>query len=83
MVLVLQLNRSPGKSGSHFDPNGDLFVAVEKKDVITSTICWTAMAAMLVGLNFLVGPMQMLKLYGIPYWVVLITISFVIPFHRC
>ncbi|CAH8313426.1 unnamed protein product [Eruca vesicaria subsp. sativa] len=27
------------------------------------------MAAMPVCLNFVVGPIQMLKLYGIPYWV--------------
>ncbi|GJU52111.1 hypothetical protein Tco_1221666 [Tanacetum coccineum] len=46
----------------------NLFNAVEKKDVLTSTICWTTMAALLVGLNFVVGPMQILKLYGIPYW---------------
>ncbi|KAJ9545256.1 hypothetical protein OSB04_024963 [Centaurea solstitialis] len=76
------LNRSPGKSGSHFHPNSDLFAAVEKKDVITSTICWTAMAAMLVGLNFLVGPMQMLKLYGIPYWINVMWLDFVTYLHH-
>ena len=66
---LLQWNRSPGKTGSHFDPNSDLLNVAEEKDVLTSTICWTTMAALLVGLNFVVGPMQMLKLYGIPYWV--------------
>ncbi|KVH94806.1 Fatty acid desaturase, type 1 [Cynara cardunculus var. scolymus] len=76
------LNRSPGKSGSHFHPDSDLFVAVEKKDVITSTICWTAMAAMLVGLNFVVGPMQMLKLYGIPYWINVMWLDFVTYLHH-
>ena len=27
------------------------------------------MAALLVGLSFVMGPIQMLKLYGVPYWV--------------
>jgi len=67
MIFQFQWNRSPGKTGSHFDPNSDLFVPSERKDVITSTICWTAMAALLVGLGFVMGPIQLLKLYGIPY----------------
>ncbi|KAA8545452.1 hypothetical protein F0562_020236 [Nyssa sinensis] len=61
--------RSPGKTGSHFDPNSDLFVLNERNDVITSTVCWTAMAALLVCLSFVMGPIQMFKLYGIPYWI--------------
>lgn len=65
----MQWGRSPGKNGSHFDPDSDLFLPKEKKDVVTSTACWTAMAALLVCLNFVIGPIQMLKLYGIPYWV--------------
>lgn len=68
-MFNLQWIRSPGKKGSHYDPNSDLFVPSERKDVITSTVCWTAMAVLLVGLCFVVGPVQMLKLYGIPYWV--------------
>ncbi|MGJ2479308.1 fatty acid desaturase, partial [Salmonella enterica subsp. enterica serovar Paratyphi A] len=59
--------RRPGQTGSHYNPNSDLFVPSEKRDVITSTVCWTAMAALLVGLSFVMGPVQMLKLYGIPY----------------
>lgn len=77
-----QWNRSPGKTGSHFNPSSDLFVPVEKKDVITSTICWTAMFALLVGLNFVVGPMQMLKLYGIPYWVFYVSLIIFPLYHR-
>jgi len=65
----MQWNRSPGKQGSHYHPDSDLFLPKEKKDVLTSTACWTAMAALLVCLNFVMGPIQMLKLYGIPYWV--------------
>lgn len=65
----MQWGRSPGKSGSHFDPNSDLFVPNERKDVITSTLCWTAMASVLVVLGCVMGPVQLLKLYGVPYWV--------------
>ncbi|KAL6581224.1 Omega-3 fatty acid desaturase, chloroplastic [Orobanche minor] len=71
-------SRSPGKIGSHFHPDSDLFVPNERKGVITSTVCWTAMVALLAGLSFLVGPLQVLKLYGIPYlgfvmWLDLVT----------
>uniref|UniRef100_A0A6N2KVX3 Fatty acid desaturase domain-containing protein n=1 Tax=Salix viminalis TaxID=40686 RepID=A0A6N2KVX3_SALVM len=71
-------SRSPGKTGSHFHPNSDLFVPSEKIDVITSTACWAAMVALLVGLSFVMGPIQLLKLYGIPYvgfvmWLDLVT----------
>ncbi|KAI7736749.1 hypothetical protein M8C21_030229, partial [Ambrosia artemisiifolia] len=70
--------RSPGKKGSHFHPDSDLFLPNERKDVMTSTICWSAMAALLVGLSFVMGPLQVLKLYGIPYlgfvmWLDLVT----------
>lgn len=65
----LQWGRSPGKSGSHFDPNSDLFLPNERKDIITSTVCWSAMAALLACLSFVMGPIQVLKLYGIPYLV--------------
>jgi len=74
-VLSIQWSRSPGKTGSHFNPDSDLFVPSERKDVITSTICWTAMAALLVGLGFVMGPVQLLKLYGIPYAVNSISFS--------
>lgn len=75
-------NRSPGKSGSHFDPSSDLFVPTERKDVITSTLCWTAMAAFLVGLGFTMGPMQLLKLYGIPYWIFVMWLDGVTYLHH-
>jgi fatty acid desaturase len=69
----VQWTRSPGKSGSHFDPRSDLFVPNEAKDVMTSTACWTAMLATVVALTFVVGPMWMLKLYVVPYWVIIQT----------
>ncbi|KAK7287449.1 hypothetical protein RIF29_00727 [Crotalaria pallida] len=75
-------SRSPGKSGSHFHPDSDLFVPNERKDVITSTICWTAMAALLVGLGFVVGPIQLLKLYVIPYWIFVMWLDLVTYLHH-
>ncbi|XP_027337864.1 omega-3 fatty acid desaturase, chloroplastic-like isoform X2 [Abrus precatorius] len=75
-------NRSPGKTGSHFNPSSDLFVPSERKDVITSTICWTAMAALLVGLGFVMGPVQLLKLYGIPYAIFVMWLDLVTYLHH-
>jgi hypothetical protein len=37
--------------------------------VVTSAACWLAMAGLLAGLTFLIGPLQMLNLYFVPYWV--------------
>ncbi|KAE8696516.1 Omega-3 fatty acid desaturase [Hibiscus syriacus] len=74
-------NRSPGKTGSHFDPNSDLFIPSERKDVITSTIYWTAMAAILFGLGFTMGPMQLLKLHGIPYVIFVMWLDLVSYLH--
>lgn len=71
LILLVQWSRSPGKSGSHFDPNSDLFVPSERKDVITSTVCWTAMIALLGAMAFVMGPIQLLKLYGFPYLVIM------------
>lgn len=75
-------NRSPGKSGSHFHPASDLFQPSESKQVLTSTACWLAMAALLAGLAFLMGPLQMLKLYLVPYWVFVMWLDFVTYLHH-
>ncbi|KAJ0789015.1 putative acyl-lipid Delta(12)-acetylenase [Helianthus annuus] len=74
--------RSPGKKGSHFHPDSDLFLPNERKDVITSTICWSAMAALLVGLSFVMGPLQVFKLYGIPYWGFVMWLDLVTYLHH-
>ncbi|OIW01186.1 hypothetical protein TanjilG_10347 [Lupinus angustifolius] len=65
---VYLFSRSPGKTGSHFHPDSDLFVPNERNDIITSTACWSAMVAILVGLGFVMGPSQLFMLYGAPYW---------------
>lgn len=75
-------SRSPGKKGSHYNPNSDLFLPNERKDIITSTTCWTAMVALLVGLSFVMGPIQMLKLYGVPYWGFVIWLDLVTYLHH-
>ncbi|XP_024399937.1 omega-3 fatty acid desaturase, chloroplastic [Physcomitrium patens] len=74
--------RSPGKNGSHYNPKSDLFVPSEAKDVITSTTCWTAMLAGLVALSFAVGPMWVLKLYVVPYWVNVVWLDAVTYLHH-
>ena len=67
---MVQWSRSPGKSGSHFHPESDLFTPNAKKDIIISTICWSAMALFLLGLASVIGPIQLLKIYGVPYMVI-------------
>ncbi|KAJ1699008.1 hypothetical protein LUZ63_007520 [Rhynchospora breviuscula] len=74
--------RSPGKSGSHFHPSSDLFVPNEKKDIITSTTCYFSMVAILAGLAFVMGPLQILKLYVAPYWIFVMWLDFVTYLHH-
>lgn len=85
MVAVnvwIQWQRSPGKTGSHFDPSSDLFLPNERKDVLTSTACWAAMLGLLVGLGFVIGPIQLLKLYGVPYMVNFFPLSIISMIFR-
>ncbi|KAH9622374.1 hypothetical protein KSS87_015890 [Heliosperma pusillum] len=74
--------RSPGKKGSHYHPESDLFVPAEKKDIITSTACWSAMVALLAGLSFVIGPLQLLKLYGVPYVLFVMWLDLVTYLHH-
>ncbi|XP_021891747.1 acyl-lipid omega-3 desaturase (cytochrome b5), endoplasmic reticulum-like [Carica papaya] len=74
--------RSPGKTGSHFNPYSDLFASNERNLVITSTLCWTLMVVLLASLSFLLGPIQMLKLYGIPYLIFVMWLDFVTYLHH-
>ncbi|KAF5446713.1 hypothetical protein F2P56_032317 [Juglans regia] len=75
-------SRSPGKEGSHFNPYSNLFAPNERKDVITSTLCWSLMAALLIYLSFAVGPIQMLKLYGVPHLIFVMWLDFVTYLHH-
>ncbi|RWR78817.1 omega-3 desaturase family protein [Cinnamomum micranthum f. kanehirae] len=75
-------SRSPGKKGSHFDPNSDLFLPNEKKDIITSTLCWTAMVGLLVGLSCAFSPAIIFKLYGVPYLIFVAWLDLVTYLHH-
>jgi len=59
--------RSPGKRGSLFHPDSDLFLPNEKGDVTVSTVCWSTMLAFLLVSVWIAGPVLVLKLYGVPY----------------
>nr|AWX65625.1 FAD3-2 [Physaria fendleri] len=68
LVYPLYLwKRSPGKEGSHFNPNSSLFTPKERNLVITSTTCWCLMLATLIALSYIFGPVSVLKVYGVPY----------------
>ncbi|KAF9591360.1 hypothetical protein IFM89_003983 [Coptis chinensis] len=75
-------HRSPGKQGSHFNPNSDLFHSNERKEVIVSTICWIVMAALLVVASCVMGPIQILKLYSVPYWIFVMWLDLVTYLHH-
>lgn len=74
--------RSPGKKGSHFHPDSDLFVPSEKKDIITSTACWSAMVALLAGLTVFMGPAWIIKFYAIPYLIFVMWLDIVTYLHH-
>ncbi|GAA0185186.1 hypothetical protein LIER_32474 [Lithospermum erythrorhizon] len=74
--------RSPGKSGSHFNPYSGLFQPNERKQVLTSTICWCTMVGVLVSLSFAFGPIQVLKFYGVPYMIFVMWLDMVTYLHH-
>ncbi|CAK7331184.1 unnamed protein product [Dovyalis caffra] len=75
-------SRSPGKEGSHFNPYSKLFGPNERKAVLTSTVCWTLMVFLLIYLSFVFGPVQVLKLYGVPYLIFIMWLDFVTYLHH-
>ncbi|KAL8516370.1 hypothetical protein ACS0TY_014864 [Phlomoides rotata] len=74
--------RSPGKTGSHFNPYSDLFKASERRLVMTSTICWATMVAFLFYVSTIVPPIMLLKLYGIPYLMFVVWLDTVTYLHH-
>ncbi|XP_040993903.1 omega-3 fatty acid desaturase, endoplasmic reticulum-like isoform X1 [Juglans microcarpa x Juglans regia] len=74
--------RGPGKEGSHFNPNSKLFAPNDRNDVITSTVCWSIMVALLISLSFAIGPIQMLKLYCVPHLIFVMWLDFVTYLHH-
>ncbi|PWZ37023.1 Temperature-sensitive sn-2 acyl-lipid omega-3 desaturase (ferredoxin), chloroplastic [Zea mays] len=79
---ILPGQQEPRQVRLPFPPPRDLFQPSESKQVLTSTACWLAMAALLAGLAFLMGPLQMLKLYLVPYWVFVMWLDFVTYLHH-
>ncbi|XP_049370143.1 omega-3 fatty acid desaturase, endoplasmic reticulum-like isoform X2 [Solanum verrucosum] len=79
---IYLITRSPGKKGSHFNPYSDLFQPNERKCVVTSTLCWTLMVALLFYLHTVIGSLQLLKLYGIPYMIFVMWLDFVTYLHH-
>lgn len=74
--------RSPGKIGSHYDPECDLFVPRERDDVLTSAACWFAMLALCGALTVKLGPLLMFNLYFVPYWVNVVWLDAVTYLHH-
>nr|CAB3462794.1 unnamed protein product [Digitaria exilis] len=79
---VYLLYRSPGKSGSHFLPSSELFSPKERGDVMVSTTCWSIMLASLLAMACTFGPVQVLKLYGMPYIVFVMWLDLVTYLHH-
>lgn len=74
--------RSPGKNGSHFDPNCELFVPAEKTMVLTSNACLIAMVGVLGAAAFALGPMAVVNLYVMPYLVYIMWLDSVTYLHH-
>jgi omega-3 fatty acid desaturase (delta-15 desaturase) len=60
--------RSPGKQGSHYDPNCDLFQPSEKRMVLTSDAFMLGMLGLLAACTAKLGVLAMFNLYFMPYW---------------
>jgi len=74
--------RSPGKQGSHFLPNNDLFRPHEKWDVLTSTACLVVMLLALVGVGVQYGFGFLVAYYLMPYVVFVMWLDLVTFLHH-
>ncbi|XP_039014131.1 omega-3 fatty acid desaturase, chloroplastic-like [Hibiscus syriacus] len=75
-------HRSPGKTGSHFNPSSTLFSPQDRKHVTTSTACWIAMVGFLVYFSFVFGSSLTFKLYGVPYLIFVAWLDVVTYLHH-
>ena len=75
-------HRSPGKTGSHYDPKCDLFTEGEKGMVLTSNAFMIGMLAVLATLTVNLGPLMMFNLYFVPYWVNVVWLDVVTYLHH-
>ncbi|KAL4282438.1 hypothetical protein GQ457_16G009570 [Hibiscus cannabinus] len=74
--------RSPGKTGSHFNPNSSLFSPQDREHVMTSQACWIAMVVFLVYSSFVFGSAMTFKLYGVPYLIFVVWLDVVTYLHH-
>jgi len=75
-------NRSPGKEGSHFDPDCDLFVPSERRMVLTTNAFLAGFACVLAACTAKLGVVAMLGLYFVPYWVFVAWLDVVTYLHH-
>lgn len=74
--------RSPGKEGSHYDPECDLFKPSEKGMVQTSNAFMLGMLAVLGVCAFKFGPLAVFNLYVVPYWINVVWLDIVTYLHH-
>jgi acyl-lipid omega-3 desaturase len=74
--------RSPGKTGSHYNPNSDLFTRNEGPLIKTSNafqITWLAICA---AACYAIGPMAFFNTYFVPYWMFVVWLDVVTYLHH-
>eukprot|EP00775_Hariotina_reticulata_P013647 gene13647-13770_t len=74
--------RSPGKQGSHYDPNCDLFQPSEKRMVLTSDAFMLGMLGVLAACTAKLGVGAMFNLYFMPYWIFVMWLDVVTYLHH-
>jgi acyl-lipid omega-3 desaturase len=75
--------RSPEReSGSHFHPDSPLFRPSERKDIMTSTIWWSGMIALLAAGTFTWGFLWLVKFYLVPYIIFVMWLDLVTFLHH-
>ncbi|GAB4821985.1 hypothetical protein N2152v2_009031 [Parachlorella kessleri] len=76
------LRRSPGKKGSHYDPECDLFTDAEGPLVETTNKFLCLQLGLLAGLALTLGPGMIFKLYAVPYWIFVAWLDVVTYLHH-
>ncbi|KAJ9520879.1 hypothetical protein QJQ45_014067 [Haematococcus lacustris] len=74
--------RSPGKTGSHYDPKCDLFTPAEGKQIMTSNAFLIGMLGVLAAATYTLGPLAIFNLYVIPYWINVVWLDVVTYLHH-
>jgi len=74
--------RSPGKTGSHYDPSCDLFQPSERRMVLTSDAFMLGMLGVLAACTAKLGFLSMLNLYVLPYWIFVVWLDVVTYLHH-